>query len=198
MTLPIPAESRELDATVDLASIDAELQGQSADDPLTPADTEALFASHARTVYRYARTRLSPADAEDVVAEVFAIAWRKGGGPGPVDSRAWLLGVARRVLANQVRGQRRRTALSEKLTAHPAPAVPDEARLVGELDELGRAMSRLRAADREVIALLAAAELSTGELAEALGCTPAAAATRTHRARRRLRAAYDRLAEEGV
>jgi RNA polymerase sigma-70 factor (ECF subfamily) len=48
-----------------------------------------------------------------------------------------------------------------------------------------------------VIALLAAAELSTAELAQVLGCTTATAATRVHRARRRLRAAYERLTEEG-
>lgn len=164
---------------------------------LTPSETEVLFATHARTVYRYARTRLSAADAEDVVAEVFAIAWRKGG-LVPADPRAWLLGVARRVLANEVRAQRRRSALTERLFAHPAAAVPDGNRLVGELDELHRAMDRLRPADREVIALLAAAELTTAEFAEVLGCSPGSAATRAHRARRRLRTAYDRPTEEGT
>ncbi|GHS84704.1 siderophore-interacting protein [Actinomycetota bacterium] len=188
MTLPIPTElptspgSRPLDVPLD---------------PLTPDATEALFVAHARTVYRYARTRLPAADAEDVVAEVFAIAWRKGG-QVPADPRAWLLGVARRVLANQVRGQRRRAALAERLSTHPAAAGPDDTRLVRELDELRRAIDRLRPADREVIALLAAAELTTGELAEVLGCSPASAATRAHRARRRLRAAYDRPTEDGA
>lgn len=148
-------------------------------------------------MYRYARARLSPADAEDVVAEVFAIAWRKRD-VTMVDSRAWLLGVARRVMANHVRAQGRRAALTERLRASPASAVPNETGLVRELDELRRALARLRPADREVIALLASAELSTAELAEALACSPASAATRVHRARRRLRAVYRQSTEEGA
>lgn len=162
---------------------------------LTPAHTEALFVAHASAVYRYARSRLPAAEAEDVVAEVFAVAWRKG--ELPDNPRAWLLGVARRVMANQVRAQQRRIALVERVRAHPVPAGQDGARLVGELDELRRALALLRPADREVIALLAAAELSTPEVAQVLGCTTATAATRVHRARRRLRAAYEQLTEEG-
>jgi RNA polymerase sigma factor (sigma-70 family) len=163
--------------------------------PLTPADTEELFAAHARSVFRYARSRLPAAEAEDVTAEVFAIAWRKG--ELPDNPRAWLLGVARRVMANQVRAQHRRTALAERVRTHPSPPDQDDVRLVGELDELRRALDLLRPADREVIALLAAAELSTSEVAQVLGCTTATAATRVHRARRRLQAAYERLTEEG-
>ncbi|MEV0895051.1 sigma-70 family RNA polymerase sigma factor [Promicromonospora sp. MEB111] len=164
--------------------------------PLTPARTEELFATHARAVYRYARARLPAAEAEDVVAEVFAIVWRKG--ELPDNPRAWLLAVARRVMANQARARQRRTALVERVRTHPAPAGADDVRLVGELDELRRAMDLLRPTDREVIALLAAAELSTAEVAQVLGCTTAVAATRVHRARRRLRAAYERLTEEGA
>lgn len=163
--------------------------------PLTPARTEALFAAHAHGVYRYARSRLSAAEAEDVVAEVFAIAWRKG--ELPDNPRAWLLAVARRVMANQLRAEHRRTALAERVRTHPSPTRQDDVHLVGELDELRRALDLLRPADREVIGLLAAAELSTAEVAQVLGCTTATAATRVHRARRRLRAAYERLTEEG-
>ncbi|MFJ3404543.1 RNA polymerase sigma factor [Promicromonospora sp. NPDC090134] len=162
--------------------------------PLTAARTEELFATHARAVHRYARARLPAAEAEDVVAEVFAIVWRKG--ELPDNPRAWLLAVARRVMANQARARQRRTALVERVRTHPAPAGADDVRLVGELDELRRAMDLLRPADREVIALLAAAELSTAEVAQVLGCTTAVAATRVHRARRRLRAAYERLTDE--
>jgi RNA polymerase sigma-70 factor (ECF subfamily) len=161
--------------------------------PLTPAQTESLFADHARAVHRYARTRLGAAEAEDVVAEVFAIAWRKG--EVPDDPRAWLFAIARRVLANQVRAERRRTALAERTLRHPAAPGPDDARLVDELDVLRRALTLLRPADREVVELLAAAELSTAEVAGALGCTTASAATRVYRARRRLRAAYRTVTE---
>lgn len=161
--------------------------------PLTPEQTESLFTEHARAVHRYARTRLGAAEAEDVVAEVFAIAWRKG--EVPDEPRAWLLAVARRVLANQVRAERRRTALAERAQHHPATPGPDDARLVDELDLLHRALALLRPADREVVELLAAAELSTAEIARVLGCSTPSAATRVYRARRRLRAAYRTVTE---
>ena len=161
--------------------------------PLTPAQTESLFADHAHAVHRYARTRLGAIEAEDVVAEVFAIAWRKG--EVPDEPRAWLFAIARRVLANQVRAERRRTALAERTLWHPTAPGPDDARLVDELDVLRRALTLLRPADREVVELLAAAELSTAEVAGVLGCTTASAATRVYRARRRLRAAYRTVTE---
>jgi len=165
--------------------------------PVGPAHLEGLYLAHARTVYRFARTRLDAVDAEDVVAEVFATVWRRGA-PDLADPRAWLLAVARRVMANHIRSLGRRAALHDRLRALPPAAGEDGGALVDELHDLRRALARLRPADREVIGLLAAAELSTAELASVLGCTPAGAATRVHRARRRLRAAYQALdGEEG-
>lgn len=148
----------------------------------------ALFAAHATVVYQYARARLSPADAQDVVAEVFAIAWRRRD-EQLEQPRAWLLGVARRVMANQFRARDRQLALVGRLAGRRGP-VDDETALSLELDLLRRALARLRPADREVVELLAAAELTTAEIAVALGCSTAAAATRVHRARQRLARAY--------
>ncbi|MFC8798451.1 RNA polymerase sigma factor [Promicromonospora sp. NPDC057138] len=145
-------------------------------------------------MYRYARARLAAPEAEDIVAEVFLIAWRKG--EVPDEPRTWLLAIARRALANQVRGERRRAELTERALRHPAQPGQDDARLVDELDVLHRALTLLRPADREVVELLATAELSTGEVARVLGCSAASAATRIHRARRRLRAAYRTVTEE--
>lgn len=157
-----------------------------------PDAVAGLFAAHAKVVYRYARVRLSPADAEDVVAEVFAVAWRRRG--EPIDEpRAWLLGVARRVMANQLRSRDRHVALVDRL-ARRRSGSDDAVALTDEIDALRRALARLGPRDREVIALLASAELTTGEVAVALGCSPAVAATRVHRARARLARVYD----EGV
>lgn len=155
----------------------------------------ALFAEHSTTVYRYARVRLPPADAQDVVSEVFAIAWRRRG-EAIEEPRAWLLGVARRVMANHLRGRERRAALMRRVGADRRPGV-DETAMTRELDALARALARLRPADREVIALLAAAELTTAEVAAVLGCSVATAATRVHRARQRLARAYRDEPEEG-
>lgn len=55
----------------------------------------------------YARLRVGADAAEDVVAETFAVAWRRWD-QVPVDEpRAWLLAVARRVIANHHRTGRR-------------------------------------------------------------------------------------------
>jgi RNA polymerase sigma-70 factor (ECF subfamily) len=149
----------------------------------------ALFDTHAPAVYRYARARLPEADAQDVVAEVFVIAWRRRDEqldqPG-----AWLLAVARRVMANQFRARDRQLSLVGRL-AERRPAADDETTLTLELDLLHRALARLRPADREVVELLAAAELTTAEVAVVLGCTTATAATRVHRARQRLARTYE-------
>ena len=186
---PLSHSSRPLETTLSTHAEQRDLDHGT----LTPQQTEVLVDEHARAVHRYVRTRLSAAEAEDVVAEVFLIAWRKG--EVPDEPRTWLLAIARRVLANQVRAERRRTALADRALRHPAPPGPDDARLVDELDMLRRALALLRPADREVVELLAAAELSTGEIARVLGCSAATAAARVYRARRRLRAAYRTVTE---
>ncbi|WP_225997189.1 RNA polymerase sigma factor [Myceligenerans pegani] len=148
-----------------------------------------MVREHAHVVHRYARVYLDPEDAEEVAAEVFAVAWRRGD-EAPDHPRAWLLGVARRVVANHVRGRRRRLALLDRVGRAREPARAEQTALLEELDALRAALARLRPADRQVIALLGAEELTTGEIARVLGISPDAAAARVSRARRRLRAVY--------
>src|SRR6266511_3820793 len=62
------------------------------------------------------RRTQSPDDAADVVAETFLTAWRRLDDlPRGLEARLWLYGVARRVLANHRRGERRRLRLTERL-----------------------------------------------------------------------------------
>lgn len=68
---------------------------------------EELFRAESARVLTYARLRVGADAAEDVVAETFAVAWRRWD-QVPVDEpRAWLLAVARRVIANHHRTGRR-------------------------------------------------------------------------------------------
>src|SRR2546421_12343440 len=64
---------------------------------------DALFREHMAGIGSYCRWRsLSIADAEDAVAEVFLIAWRRLDDlPTGNEARLWLYGTARRVAANQ-------------------------------------------------------------------------------------------------
>ena len=55
-------------------------------------------------------------DAGDVVAETFLVAWRRMDKvPAGDEARLWLYGVARRQLANQRRGELRRSRLADRL-----------------------------------------------------------------------------------
>ncbi len=76
--------------------------------------SKSLFYRHRGEVRAYARRRASPAVAEDAVAETFLIAWKRLDAISD-DPLPWLFGVARRVIANQHRGEHRRHALLERL-----------------------------------------------------------------------------------
>ncbi|HET9559031.1 MAG TPA: sigma-70 family RNA polymerase sigma factor, partial [Actinomycetota bacterium] len=75
-----------------------------------------LYDAHMAGVWRYARRRCATAtDADDVVAETFAIAWRKLDRIPDAEPLPWLYAVARRVLANHRRGSGRRERLGALL-----------------------------------------------------------------------------------
>ncbi|MGW3243143.1 RNA polymerase sigma factor [Streptomyces sp. NPDC001070] len=159
----------------------------------------AAYREHYWAVSRYVARRLAGwaahDEVEEVVAEVFAVAWRRREEHAP-DSLPWLYGVARNCLANNVRGQGRRRRLLDRIghheTAHATHIVqsPGSDRPGAWVHE---ALGRLAAADQEVLRLTAWEELDVGELAVALGCGRSAAAMRLHRARRRLREQIDRM-----
>lgn len=144
-----------------------------------------LFIAHSADLFAYARRRgATPADAEEVVAEAFAVAWRRLDDLPRGAERGWLFGIARRVLANQRRGAARRARHTARLTGNPA-AGSTTAGLDGELRGV---LDALRPADRELLELAAWEEMGPTELGVVLGITANAAAIRLHRARRRFAA----------
>jgi RNA polymerase sigma-70 factor (ECF subfamily) len=154
----------------------------------------ALFARTHQPLLGYALRRVSdPADAADVVAETFLVAWRRlDDVPEGEAARPWLFGVARRVLANLYRGERRRDALADRLREQLTEVVveapdPDTPALA--------ALRRLPDADQEVLRLVAWEELARDEIALVLGVSRATVRVRLHRARRRLREQMDRMAQ---
>ena len=121
--------------------------------------------------------------AEDLVAEVFAVAWRRRD-EIPQDALPWLYGVARKLLLNQGRSLRRRDRLFARLAAEPQAVARDPADRVEELDTVRRALGALRPADREVLMLDAWEGLDATAAATVLGCRVAAYRARLSRARR--------------
>lgn len=149
-----------------------------------------LYGEHGRAILAYALRRVAdPEDAADVLAETFLVAWRRCAEvPAGSDARLWLFGVARRTLANQRRGEVRRTRLTERLRSDfaaadllqvPPPEPGDEAALA--------ALARLDPADQEILRLTAWEELTPTQAGRVLGLSAVAARSRLHRARRRLR-----------
>jgi RNA polymerase sigma-70 factor, ECF subfamily len=150
-----------------------------------------LHEQHAAGVRAYALRRSDPQTADDVCAEVWAIAWRRIDDI-PQDARPWLFGVARRVLANERRRRRRLAALRERLSAGRGAGVVEPPPLPDD-PVLRDALRRLKPADVEVLLLIAWEDLTPERAAAALGVRPGTFAVRLHRARARLAAA---LAEE--
>lgn len=146
-----------------------------------------LYERHAEMVHRYAARRCDLDVAEEVVAQVFSVAWRRRDSL-PADPLPWLYGVARRVLAEQRRGERRRERLYERLRNHAAVEHDPEALTRGSSDAtLSQALRRISSSDREALLLTYWEELSPAQAAQAMGCSRATLAVRLHRARHRLR-----------
>ena len=153
-----------------------------------PGQFEALYAAHFQEIAAYVRRRVPPQDADDVVAQVFAVAWRRFGSvPAAPQDRLWLFGVARNSVADQQRSARRRLRLHARLSAEVltrAEPEPDP-----RYEPVRAAISALRPRDREALQLVLWDGLSHAEAAAVLRCSPNALEQRYRRARQAVRAA---------
>jgi RNA polymerase sigma-70 factor, ECF subfamily len=89
------------------------------------------------------------------------------------DALPWLLGVARRVLANQRRGEARRAALIDRLSSLTSRSRGVEP-VRDVFGSLGDAIAVLSAPEREALLLVAWEGLEPRRAARVVGCTPAA------------------------
>ncbi|MUL43040.1 sigma-70 family RNA polymerase sigma factor [Streptomonospora sp. PA3] len=158
----------------------------------TPAGAEARFESLYTECYAdvlgYLLRRVDdPESAADLVAEVFVTVWnRLDAVPARGGARPWIFGVARKVVGNHRRGERRRSALADRLRSELSrvQVIRPEAADPG-LGEVGAVFRSLSEADREILSLSGWEGLDPGEIAIALGCTRGTARVRLHRARGR-------------
>jgi RNA polymerase sigma-70 factor (ECF subfamily) len=150
---------------------------------------EELYGAHVRPLLGFALRRTGqPADAADVVADTFLVAWRRLDDVPDRDARLWLYGVAHRVLANHGRGRRRRDRLGGRLAAVVAEhVVADPAEAVGVEAVVREAMDRLPADDQDVLRLAAWEGLGGAEIAVVLGVPAGTVRSRLRRARGRMR-----------
>ncbi|MEU4427410.1 sigma-70 family RNA polymerase sigma factor [Actinoplanes sp. NPDC024001] len=160
----------------------------------------ALYADTHADVLRFARRRVHPSHAEDVVADAFLVAWRRleEAPPSSGDARAWLFGIARNCLLNTARGLGRQDALAVRIAEITRPAeagAPEDDAAVQRLD-LAAAWRQLNAGEQETLALTVFEGLTSPQAARVLGITAASYRLRLLRARRALRRHLER-AEPG-
>lgn len=149
----------------------------------------ATFERAAREVVepvrRFLARRTDPDTADDVLAEVLLVLWRRlDEVPDPV--LPWTYAVARLCLANAERGVRRQGRLAARIaTVDPQretePPAPDT-------EFVDAALAALPAADAELLRLWAWEELGASEIATVLDISPNAASIRLHRAREKFKA----------
>jgi RNA polymerase sigma-70 factor, ECF subfamily len=153
-----------------------------APDPL--ADPKPLI----RSVYAYAAYRLGDGpDAEDATSCALenAVRYRKSYNEVRGNPRVWLLGIARRCVAQVLAGKNEGLELPETASRDDL-----EAEALDRLS-LQRALHRLDDRDRELIALRYGADLRTGEIGELLDLKANAVDVAMHRAVGRLRTALE-------
>jgi RNA polymerase sigma-70 factor (ECF subfamily) len=157
----------------------------------------ALYGDHLPLVLGYALRRTDPATAQDLVAEVFLVVWRRLEHV-PGDAAPWLLAVARNQLAAMRRIEARQAALQDRARDAGPREEPPPATAEAVDPELMRALKRLPEADREVLCLLAWEGLDRAATARVLGVSRAALRLRLFRARRRLSAELERGPDESA
>ena len=160
-----------------------------------PEQFAALFDRHAPAIHSYVARRLGRDSADDVVAEVFLVAFQRRGGYdlAQADARPWLYGIATNLIRRHRRDEIRMFRAIARSTADP-PAEPLADRVTGRVaaqavrGRLASALAGLSGAQRDVL-LLVASGLSIQETAAALDVPAGTVASRLARARRKVRAA---------
>ena len=156
-----------------------------------PQDHErltAVYDKYARRVYAYAVRHCGPSDADDVLSETFAVAWRRRDAL-PAEPLGWLLVTARNVISSRRRADQRRTRLADLLSDVVEQRHPAADELVVHRHELLNALDSLSDREREALLLVAWDGLDTLGAATVAGCSPRAFRARLMRARARLTAA---------
>lgn len=157
------------------------LSGVSESDRWRETEFSLCFEKEVPRLLRYAQRHVGAEFAEDVVAETFQIAWRKWD-TLPEEKFPWLIGTARKVIANHVRSIVRRRRLADRLARLEHITADSSVDSSTRLDA-ARRLAELSVSDREALLLVAWDGLSSEAAATVLGIGPAA---------------YDQLAERST
>jgi RNA polymerase sigma factor (sigma-70 family) len=156
---------------------------------------EALYRAHFDDVLGFVTRRVAdPHTAADLTAEVFVAALHSAASyRGDGSAGAWLIGIARHVVATgyrraaHTRDVVRRAGASRLLDADDIGRLEERIDAEREARALYARVRLLPPAEREVLELVAIDGLTLPAAAAAAGISPVAARVRLHRARRALR-----------
>lgn len=156
-----------------------------------------LYDAHFDFVHRIAyRLGTPPADLDDVVQDVFTVAYRRLDQFEDGRFSTWLYRICANVVSARHRHRRVRRLFAAWLPwVEPAAADAPDRDL--ERDDAARAvqrvLERMAPKKREVLVLFELEALSAREIAERLGCPENTVFTRLHHARREFKALSRRL-----
>jgi RNA polymerase sigma-70 factor (ECF subfamily) len=155
----------------------------------------ALFDRHATVLYRYFVRRVGAGDADQLVGEVFRVAFerRTTYDLDRPDARPWLYGIATRLLSRHHRSEGRRLRATARLLAERSRHDDLVERVAAMVDAseawpaVAERIAALPAGERDVLLLYAWEELSYEHVAAALDIPIGTVRSRLNRARKRLR-----------
>lgn len=153
----------------------------------------AVYDQTRARVYAFAVSHAGRDLAEEIVSEVYLVAWRRRADL-PRPELPWLLAVARNVAASQFRTAARQRSIAAELRAWTSAAelaTGDIADQISERYSVLAALAALTTSDRDLLTLVAWHGLTAAQAAQVMGCTTAAYFVRLHRARRRLERAMN-------
>ncbi|BCJ50228.1 DNA-directed RNA polymerase sigma-70 factor [Actinoplanes sp. NBRC 14428] len=153
---------------------------------MTEEQFRALFAANFEDVWSFVRRRVgTDADADDVTADTFSIAWRRREQVPEDFERPWLFRTAHNVLTNLRRSSLRERRLHLRIAAVDPPEVAYES--VAEVDGvLWAALAALPRKDRDLLLMRAWDGLEVAGIAAVLGVSAATVSSRLYKARERL------------
>lgn len=170
-----------------------------------PERFAVIFERYFIQIHRYLARRVGPGIADDLAAEVFVVAFaqRQRYDMARDCARPWLYGIATNLAGTHRRQEQRRYRALARVDARlVSPGhedlVTDRVSASAAGLALAAALAGLDRGDRDVLLLVALADLSYAEVAESLGIPYGTVCSRLSRARRQLRESLGNASQAGI
>jgi len=153
---------------------------------------DAIYQRYHKNVYNYIAFRINHHhDAEELASDVFVKAMKAQARYNPaLPMEAWLIGIAKNIVTDHLRKTLRRKILPlDSLWAAAASETPPEDVAINneECQQLLLSLAKLRAKERQILAMKFATELKHSEIAALLKISESHVGVTAHRAINKLK-----------